>query len=106
VNAASSAVEISGDLTVQVAAEWKVQLIAALEAGPELRIELAQVIELDTAGLQLLLMIHREAAAAGKELTLTGHSRAVLDVLALAHLNPDLSDVSVLGGSPPVEGLR
>jgi anti-anti-sigma factor len=91
---------ISGDLTVQVAADWKVQLVAALEAATTLRIDLSEVIEMDTAGLQLLLMIHREAEAAGKPLELTGHSRAVLDVLALAHLNVDLSDTSTQVGGP------
>jgi anti-sigma B factor antagonist len=82
--------ELVGDLTIYVAAEQRVRLIAALEATDFLRLDLAQVTEIDSAGLQLLLMLSREAQLTGKELELTGHSRPVLDVLALAHLSADL----------------
>ena len=81
---------IDGELTIHTAAERKAALVASLEAGDDLDLELSGVTELDTAGLQLLLMAHREAAAVGHRLRLVDPSRAVLDVLAIAHLSTDL----------------
>ncbi len=84
--------EPAGDLTVQVAAERKVQLLAALDAAEHLVLDLGQITEIDTAGVQLLLLLAHEARLAGKLLEATGHSRAVLDVYALAQLRPGLDD--------------
>lgn len=45
---------------------------------------------MDGAGLQLLIMVTREAAKAGTALTLTGHSNAVLETLQLSGLGPSV----------------
>jgi anti-sigma B factor antagonist len=85
--------KVTGDLTVQLAAEQKVILVAALEAleAPQrLRLDLSGVTEIDSAGLQLLLMLDRQARLTGKELDLVRAGRPLLDVLALAQLQPDL----------------
>jgi anti-anti-sigma factor len=84
---------VEGELTIHTAGERKAALVALLEAGHDLDIVLSGVTELDTAGLQLLLMAHREAMAAGRRVRLVDPSRAVLDVLAIAHLSPDLEAV-------------
>jgi anti-sigma B factor antagonist len=86
-----SDVALVGDLTIYVAAEQRLRLIEALEATEHLRLDLSQVTEMDSAGLQLLLLLGREARLTGKRLELLGHSQAVLDVLGLAHLRPDLN---------------
>ncbi|MNP67722.1 STAS domain protein [compost metagenome] len=49
-------------------------------------LDLSQITEMDGAGLQLLLMVQREAAKAGTQLTLTGQSKAVTETLALCNL--------------------
>jgi anti-sigma B factor antagonist len=81
---------LTGELTIHVAADLKPRLLAALEADDTLRLETAGINEVDTAGVQLLLMLAREARVAGKTLELVEPSQALLDVLALAQLGPDL----------------
>jgi anti-sigma B factor antagonist len=78
------------ELTIQVAADLKTRLVGALEADDALRLETAGINEVDTAGVQLLLLLSREARAAGKTFELVEPSRTLLDVLALAQLGPDL----------------
>ena len=74
------------DMTIYHAQEQKAQLLGALAEGTTLELDLAQVAEMDTAGLQLLLLVKREAARAGKTLRLTAHSPAVREVIEFTHL--------------------
>jgi len=87
---------IEGELTVFTAAEQKTSLLAFLNTGDELEINLANVGEIDTAGLQLLILIKREAAQSGKTLRFVMHSKAVLDVLELTRLTSAFGDQVVL----------
>jgi anti-anti-sigma factor len=78
---------IVGELTIQTAAERKAALLTLLEsADQDFVVDLSGVTELDTAGLQLLLMARREADQLGRRLTLVAPSHAVDDVLAIAQL--------------------
>lgn len=77
---------IDGELTIYTAAEQKPRLLAFLASGDELELNLADVTEIDTAGLQLLILIKREAAQAGKTLSFTMHSHVVLETLELTNL--------------------
>jgi len=58
-------VRIGSDLTIYTVAEWKETLLSELEGSPALAIDLSDVSELDTAGLQLLLFTGREAQRTG-----------------------------------------
>lgn len=62
---------IEGELTVFTAAYQKTLLLTFLNTGDELEINLSNVSEIDTAGLQLLILIKREAAQSGKALSFT-----------------------------------
>jgi len=84
--------EFEGELTVHNAADRRGALLAMIDADGDLDLDLSAVTELDTAGLQLLLLARREAAHLGGRLTVTAASQAVLDVLAIAHLDATLSD--------------
>ena len=82
---------IDGELTIMVAAEQKANLLARLDAAAEaLDLDLAGVTELDTAGVQVLMLLRREADAAGKSLTLVRPNGVVTEILALAGFGPDL----------------
>jgi anti-sigma B factor antagonist len=86
---------LAGELTIQTAAERKITLVEALEHAEQagatgLDLDLAEVTELDTAGLQLLLMLQREAAHRGCRVRLAAMSQTVTDVLAIAHLDAGL----------------
>jgi anti-sigma B factor antagonist len=90
--------EINGEMTIYTAAEQKQQLLAFIESGQELEINLAQVSELDTAGTQLLILAKQEATRKQKQLRFVMHSNAVLDVLELANLTATFGDPLFISG--------
>ncbi|OGS91858.1 MAG: anti-sigma B factor antagonist [Gallionellales bacterium GWA2_60_18] len=77
---------VAGEMTIYHAAEMKGELLPCLERGTEVEIDLSEVSEMDTAGFQLLLLVKREAANAGKSLRLVAHSPATLEVLDLFNM--------------------
>ncbi|MCD5973339.1 STAS domain-containing protein [Pseudomonas quasicaspiana] len=83
-------VSIDGELTIYTASDLSAQLLPRLGATPQMQIDLSQITEMDGAGLQLLIMVTREASKAGTALTLTGHSNAVLETLQLSGLGPSV----------------
>jgi len=83
-------VSLDGELTIYTAAELSAELLPRLGATPQMQIDLSQITEMDGAGLQLLIMVTREASKAGTALTLTGHSKAVLETLQLSGLGAAL----------------
>ena len=84
---------VVGEMTIQTAAERKAELLALLESAAEVEVVLTDVTELDTAGLQVLMMLRREAAHLGKSLRLVSPNKVVTDVLEIAHLTTDLEAV-------------
>jgi anti-sigma B factor antagonist len=75
-----SAVEkftVEGELTIYTAAEMK-EKIGALLKSESIEIDLSQVGEIDTAGLQLLLLAQRECAKQEKPIVFSNPSEAVL----------------------------
>lgn len=91
------AVDLDGELTIQTAAEEFPGLLAAVEKDTTVRVGLAGVTEMDTAGLQLLLAVRRAAERLGGGAEFHDASDAVREVLAILHLDGDLR---------PVEGVR
>lgn len=87
---------IEDELTIFTAAEQKSALLAFVNSGDDLEIDLAKVAEIDTAGLQLLILAKREAAQADKKLRFVMHSKVVLDILELANLTTTFGDQVVL----------
>ncbi|TCD23128.1 STAS domain-containing protein [Pseudomonas sp. IC_126] len=81
-----------GELCVFHAAELKPRLLTIATTDSDQEIDLAQVSEVDTAGVQLLLLAKREAARAGGRLSYVNHSDPVLEALALLNLAPDFGD--------------
>ncbi len=83
-------VRIAGEMTIYSASDLKPQLLGALADSQELEISAAEVTEMDTAGVQLLLLAKQEASRAGKALRLVAPSPVVQDVLACYRLAADL----------------
>lgn len=84
---------LSGGLTIFEAAELRAQLVAALDStAGGLTLDLSEVEEIDTAGIQLLLALKRHAANTGKTLGYSLHSPAVLAVIDLLNLASVLGD--------------
>lgn len=99
---ADAAPRIEGELTIYQAAELKDALLGALAALPEqaaLELDLSDVTECDTAGVQVLMVLKRAARAQGRELHLRGHSPAVLEVFELLNLAAYFGDPLVIAAS-------
>ena len=75
---------VQGPMTIYEAVDHKRELLAALSAAAEgdvLELDLSAVDEMDTAGLQLLVMAAREALKDGKSAVVVAHSEASQEVL-------------------------
>lgn len=84
------------DLTIYNAMEQKQQLVKVLEADRTIELDLSQVGEIDTSGLQLLILAKREAARLNKELTIVAHSPAVRQTLDFCNLATFFGDPMVI----------
>lgn len=93
-------VEVDGELTIYSAAESKTHFLKALSLGAKIEVDLAAVTEIDTAGLQLMLMLKRESQQRGKTLAFTHHSAVVREMIELLNL------VGVLGDPLLIPGQR
>ncbi len=91
-----STLTIEGEMTIYQAAEQHSQIQAALQAGDQLEINLAGVTELDTAGVQVLMMAKKTAQRDGRRLQLVAHSAAVQDVFELLRVASYFGDPMVM----------
>ena len=87
---------VQGNMTIYEAAADKPSLLGALADATEMEIDLSSVDEMDTAGLQLLILVKRESLRVGKRVRLTGHSEASLDVLDRYNLAGHFGDPVVI----------
>ncbi len=88
--------QIEGELSIYRADELKRALIEPLQKDMRLVVNLAGVSELDTCGLQLLMLAKRTAAKVGGELQLVAHSPAVLEVFELLNVAAFFGDHLVI----------
>lgn len=84
-----SRLTLEGDLTIYEASLHKARLQAALEQADEggLEMDLSKVAEIDTAGLQILLLARRESLRLQQPLRITGANAAVRDVIGFCRLD-------------------
>lgn len=87
---------IQDDMTIYSVQEQKLQLSAYLKTAKEAQIDLGGVTEIDSAGVQLLMFLKREAVSQNIKLSLTQHSQAVVDVLELLNLSKHFGDPIVI----------
>jgi len=86
---------LNGSLTIYTALEQKAQLLDALHSIPDsgtLIINLSDVNELDSAGIQLLMFLKKESKTSGKTLRLSDHSPVILRVMDIYGLVGFFSD--------------
>lgn len=92
----SQLLSLTEDLTIYNALEQKHRLLDALGGADELELDLMQVREIDTAGLQLLILLKKEAQRAGKRLSIVAHSQSVRSVIDFCNLAAELGDPLVI----------
>lgn len=86
-------IALDQDLTIYNGASVKMQLLEALEANELLELDLSQVAEIDTAGIQLLVLAKRESLRHKRSLRIVAHSPAVRDAI-------DFFDLASYFGDP------
>lgn len=91
---------IEGDLTIYTAATLKEEIVNLLEQSADISIDLSHVSEMDTAGLQLLILAKKEATVRGGQLQLLAHSPAVLAVLDMCNMANYFGDPVVISSKP------
>lgn len=87
---------LSGELTIFSVADVRRQLVEMLETHDEIAVDLAEVTEADTAGLQLMLLAKRKP---GKRVRFCNHADAVLKLVDLANLGQTLGDPLIITAS-------
>lgn len=87
-----------GELTIYTAAEHRACLVDLLAQHRAIEVDLSAVSELDTAGLQLLILAKHEADRRGARLRMVGHSAAVTEVFDALDLVGYFGDPIVLPG--------
>lgn len=87
---------VKEDMTIYHASAQKAQFLDALMATQHLELDLHAVAEMDTAGLQLLLLLKREASEHGKNVSVINHSPRVQQVLDFCNLVSAFGDPMVI----------
>jgi len=95
--AEATSIALCGEFTIFTANETKDRLSETISGAiGDIEVDLADVTEIDSAGLQLMVMAKREATAQGKNLRFTQHSAPVLDLLDLCDLGGFFGDPVVI----------
>lgn len=95
--------KMDGEFTIYRAMELKSALLAE---PPVTVIDLSGVTDLDSAGLQLLMLAKKTALAHGRDVHLVGHSPAVLDVFELLNVAAYFGDHLVMDSRTPAGATR
>jgi len=81
-------IRVRGEMTIYAAATLAPQLLAAIGSqSGDCRIDLSDVSELDTTGLQILLMARRACAATQRRLSFVAPSGVVSEALCLLRID-------------------
>lgn len=89
---------IEGDMTIRNAAALKKELMKHIAKPGEREIDLSEVSEMDTTGIQLLILAKREATRHNTPLRLTSHSRAVFEAIDTYNLAAYFGDPIWISG--------
>ncbi len=87
---------LHGACTVYEVAAMQTDLLAAVQDFQRVEMDLSQVDDLDTAGLQLLMVCKQESRRLGHEMSIVAHSNAVVGVFEFLNLAAFFGDPLVL----------
>jgi len=92
----SQQLSIAEEFTIYHALELKNTLLDALATTDELELDLSCVGEMDSAGLQLLILLKKEAQRTGKCVRIVAHSQAVSAVIEFCNLAAEFGDPLII----------
>ena len=87
---------VNEEMTIYQAAQQKQRLLDALASAHQIELDLSRVPEIDTAGLQLLILLKREAAARGTAVRIVAHSEPVRDAIEFCNMVTYFGDPMVI----------
>lgn len=87
----SRQIVITGELTIYTAKEWRDRLMNEMTGSDDIQVDLTDVSEIDSAGLQLLLSMQRQAGIEGRHLQFGQCSSAVSTLFDFTRLMPSLN---------------
>ena len=93
---------ITQDLTIYTVLETKASLLEALQLNDGLELDLSQVGQIDTAGIQLRMLVKREAQLANKACKIVAHSPAVHQIIDFCNLAAFFGDPMVISANEQV----
>lgn len=85
---------MEGPLTIYTATEQKDVLLSLFPLAHEVELDLSNVDEMDSAGLQLLILVKRESLMNGTQLLLSNPSPTVSEALRLSGLDDYFANAS------------
>jgi len=89
-------VEVPGDMTIYEAGETRDLFKYAVETNDSINVNLSNVSEIDSSGIQLMVSIKKIAASKEKTVNFIAHSKAVVDLLDLFDLTSYFGDPIVM----------
>jgi len=92
-------IAISNEMTIYAALEQANALLPHLNAEQALQLDLSEVSEIDSAGIQLLIYMKKEANRLNKPFSLVNHSQAVVDVIELFGLVSFFGDPIIISSN-------
>jgi anti-anti-sigma factor len=95
-NASPARLAIEGEMTIYRAADLKLLLLETLRKHQVLEVDLSGITELDTAGLQVLMLAKQTALADKRELRLLQHSPAVVEIFEMLDLGAFFGDALLI----------
>ena len=91
-SAEGNEIHIEGEFNIYQADLLKPLLLAEIQRADAVIVDLARVEEIDTSGVQLLLMLKQEAARLQKPISFINHSKPVIEVFDLCNLGGHFGD--------------
>ncbi|MBE7411114.1 MAG: STAS domain-containing protein [Leptospiraceae bacterium] len=88
----STTIYFEGELNIYSAAELKAELLEFLDSCNSLTIDLDQVTSIDTAGVQILILLKKESDKENKKFILKSHNLVVLRFFDLYGLTGFFAD--------------
>lgn len=83
-------VQLHGELTIYQAQQQYAELLELLAQHPILQLDLSQISDIDSSGVQILLQLVREAKKEAKQLSLVHATPVLIDVVSLLGLQHEI----------------
>lgn len=87
---AETTIHVRGELTIYDALQWKNSLQDALNKYGVIKLDLSELAEIDTAGIQVLVALSRTAQKMNRKVLVIDGSQAVMEIIHLCNLAPEI----------------